>query len=114
MGVIGFQACALPIYRGGMPAVPLEGGDAAVGGDELLRRRVELPLRPPRTDVLADQLEGPRDDRARLGHLLDLALRLADDHVSRTAACSSACWISAKTSLIVRSPWIGTTTPCAR
>src|SRR5207237_2638747 len=84
--------------------IPLRCRDAALRADELLANPVELLRRDPRLDVLADVRDRLGDDAARGGHLLDLGVRLADDH-ARAAACSSACWSSAKTSFSLRPPW---------
>ena len=60
-------------------AVALEGRDAALGADVLLRDPVELARRHAGAHVLAHQLVRPGDDLAGRGHLLELACALPDD-----------------------------------
>src|SRR5262249_51530544 len=80
--------------------------------DVLLGEPVELDHRDPGPQLLADHRQRVRDDLARAGHALDLDLALAENHL--TATCSSAAWISAKTSFGVPSPWILTRMPWVR
>src|SRR5438105_2396110 len=99
--------------RGRVAPVALRGRDAAPARDVLLADPVELGGRHARSDVLADDRDRLGDERARGGHLLDLVGGLANDHAT-APACSSACWISSKTSLSLRSPALPTTWPRAR
>src|SRR5581483_1294714 len=91
--------------RGGIAAVALEGGSAALRADELLGERVEVGRRDSGPDVFAHQLETARDHLAGARHRVDLGCGLPDDHsAADSVACSIAAWISANTSPSVRSP----------
>ena len=99
--------------RGRVAAVALERRHATPRADELVRERVELLGGHARARALAEQGEHVRDDLARARHPLDLLGALADDH-RRTAACSSARWISPKTSSSGRSARTPTRFPRVR
>src|SRR5918912_2959892 len=99
--------------RRGKAAVALRRRDAALARDVLLADPVELGGRHAGPDVLPDEGDRLGDERARGGHLLDLLGGFPDDHAT-APACSSACWISAKTSFSLRSPWMPTTLPRVR
>src|SRR5207344_2673176 len=82
-------------------AVALEGRHPVLRADELVCNRVELLGGRARASPLAEEGKHVSDDDACAGHALDLLRGLADDH--RTAACSSARWISANTCWTERS-----------
>jgi hypothetical protein len=90
----------------GIAAIALRRRHAAALADEVLREAVELEHRDPRSQLVADHGQRVGDDLARACHSLDLLLRFPDDHrivtvaagPYLTATCSSACWISWKTS----------------
>ena len=92
--------------------VALRGRDAAALPDVFLCKAVELEHRDSGAELLGDHLQRVGDDVAGARHALDLGLGLAEDHLTPT--CSSAAWISAKTSFGVPSAWTGTRTPSVR
>src|SRR4051812_1651112 len=98
--------------RGRVATVALEGRKAALRADVVLGDPVELLRGHAGPGALAQECEDLGDDRPCARHPLDLLLGLADDH--RTAACSSALWISAKTSSTGGSAGTPTRIPRAR
>src|SRR5205823_11598158 len=98
--------------RGRIATVALEGRLAALSPDELVGEGIELLRGHARVCSLADQSKHVGHDGAGAGHALDLLGGLSDDHL--TAACSSACWISPKTSATGRSALTPTRLPRAR
>src|SRR5439155_14662176 len=95
----------------GTPVTPSGSGARAPPGC-IPRQGVELEHRDSGAELLGDHRQRVGDDVAGARHAVDLGLGLAEDHL--TATCSSAAWISAKTSFGVPSAWTGTRTPSVR
>src|SRR5262249_12326507 len=92
--------------------VALGGRNAAVLSNEPPSGSVELVCRDARSEQGSGVRDGLGDERARRGHLLDLAWALADDH-RPAATAPSASWIDSKTASIVCSPLTMTSMPAS-
>ena len=92
-------------------AVALRRRDSAVLADEVLGDPVELGGRDPGLSVLAEQVDRLGDELAGASHSLDFLEALPDD---QAGTCSSAAWMSVKTSFSVRFPRTGTRLPRVR